>query len=175
MQLPGVIQLQARTFADERGSFLKTYSQPDLDALGIAFTVREHYVSVSKKHVLRGMHFQAPPSDHDKLVVCGGGRVLDVLLDCRTSCATYGEVFAIELDGASGDGLFIPSGCAHGFLSLAENSTMHYLVSSAHDPERDAGILWDSFGFDWPVQSPILSPRDTGHPPWAEFTSPFQA
>jgi len=174
MNIAGIQKIHARRFEDQRGSFLKTFSQPDLDALGVDFLVREHYVSVSKRGVLRGMHFQLPPSDHAKLVICSAGRVLDVVLDCRLGSPSHGETMAMELEGASAAGLFIPSGCAHGFLALQDESVMHYLVSSPHDPARDSGILWNSFGFDWPVTHPLLSPRDTKLPRWDLFHSPFR-
>ncbi|WP_447415167.1 dTDP-4-dehydrorhamnose 3,5-epimerase family protein, partial [Clostridium perfringens] len=78
--------------------------------------------TTSAKNVVRGMHFQTPPAEHAKLVFCVAGRVLDVVLDIRTKSPTFGQAFSIELEPRSGVGLYVPVGCAHGFLSLTDDS-----------------------------------------------------
>jgi dTDP-4-dehydrorhamnose 3,5-epimerase len=79
--------------------------------------------------------------------------------------------FTLRADG--GTGVYIPSGCAHGFLGVSPRSTMLYMVTSAHSPEHDVGVSWNSFGFGWPVSNPVLSDRDSRHPPLQDFQSPF--
>ena len=158
---------------DERGVFVKTFHAESFLALGLTTKWSEEYYSSSRKGVIRGMHFQSPPHDHEKLVYCIQGRALDVVLDLRKGASTYGRYFAVELDSARGHGVMIPKGMAHGFLALTENVLMTYKVTSVYAPESDAGIRWDSFGLDWGIDCPIVSSRDRAHPIFADFNSPF--
>ncbi len=119
------------------------------------------------------MHFQLPPAAHAKLVYCIVGKVLDVVLDLRKDSATFGRSYAHELNGTNREMLFISAGFAHGFLALEDQATMVYQTSTVHSPAQDAGIAWNSFGFDWPVKNPILSERDKNVPALGAFLSPF--
>ena len=173
--IPGLLILQPRVFTDARGSFVKTYHSQIFQDAGISFVPAEEFFSISRKGVIRGMHFQLPPAAHDKLVFCTAGRVIDVVLDLRTSLPTFGRSFSCELSAAHRQMMFIPAGLAHGFLSLEDDSTIFYQTSTIHSPAHDVGILWNSFGFDWPVQEPVLSERDRGFAGWTDFRSPFSA
>lgn len=172
--IPGCFAVKPRILGDLRGTFAKTFHSPDFEEQGLRSDWREEYYSASHRGVVRGMHFQLPPADHAKLVYCLAGQVLDVIVDLRRGSPTYGEHLRITLDAEQGGGVYIPSGCAHGFLSLSEASTMYYKVTSVYSPEHDAGISWDSFGLDWAVASPIMSERDRRHPPLSDFDSPFR-
>jgi dTDP-4-dehydrorhamnose 3,5-epimerase len=172
--IPGCFTIKAPVFADARGSFVKTFQNPQHEAAGLRTDWREEYFTTSHEGVLRGMHFQVPPADHAKMVNCVRGEVLDVVIDLRHGSPTYGEYRSFTLSETCGTGVYIPSGCAHGFLSLGSTSTMYYKVTSVHSPAHDAGIAWNGFGFDWPSESPILSERDQRHPPLSGFNSPFR-
>jgi dTDP-4-dehydrorhamnose 3,5-epimerase len=169
----GLLVLQPRVFRDPRGSFIKTFHSEAFRSLGIDFTPREEFYSVSHRNVVRGMHFQVPPAAHHKLVYCLAGRVLDVVVDLRRSSVTYGKAFSRELTGAQPELLSIPIGFAHGFAALEDNSILVYQTDTAHSPVCDAGVLWSSLDFCWPVSDPILSNRDRGFPPLGEFQTPF--
>ena len=120
------------------------------------------------------MHFQTPPNDHTKLVTCLSGSVIDVIVDLRKTSQTFMKHIVIELDSTTVNKMiYIPKGCAHGFLSLKDDTLMHYKVSSVYSPENDAGILWSSIGYEWDCQNPITSERDNKHPSLQEFQSPF--
>ena len=136
-------------------------------------TVREEFFSTSAKDVLRGMHFQIPPHAHQKLIYCVNGKVLDVLLDLRQCSPTYGRSISLELSAANRHVLYIPVGFAHGFLSMEDQSCLVYKTDAVHAPLHDAGIRWDSFGFAWPSDAPLISGRDLAHPAFSEFHSPF--
>lgn len=170
--LPGVSVIELKKFDDLRGSFVKTFSGKVWKAAGIDVEMREEFYSVSAKNVLRGMHFQVPPEDHAKVVYCPVGAVLDVLLDLRAG-PTYGKAVGVSLDAREPKLLVIPRGIAHGFLSLTDDSVMVYKTSTEHSPAHDMGLRWDSFGFNWPVENPVLSARDAAHPALADFSSPF--
>lgn len=158
---------------DERGKFVKFYSSQSFFASGLPTNWNEDFYSSSRRGVIRGMHFQIPPHDHEKLVYCMHGKVLDVLLDLRKESQTFGQYYATELDDVSCRCLFIPKGVAHGFLVLSEYVLMGYKLSAAYSAEHDKGIHWGSFGFEWGVVDPILSPRDGALPTLADYASPF--
>ena len=95
------------------------------------------------------------------------------MLDLRKSSPTFGRVFSRELSAVNRELLFIPAGLAHGFLSLTDHSLMVYQTDTIHSPAYDAGIAWNSFGFNWPVENPVMSERDEKFPALREFNSPF--
>ena len=171
-ELDGVLILKPNVFEDARGSFVKTYHEELFASCGIRFAPKEEFFSVSRKNVVRGMHFQLPPTAHDKLVYCPAGRVLDVVLDLRSD-GKRGRFISRELSASNREMLFIPRGCAHGFVALEDDSMMVYQTSTVHSPAHDAGVVWNSFGFEWPVKNPILSERDQKFPALRDFKSPF--
>lgn len=172
-KLDGCLKLIPKIFVDHRGQFTKIFHEKTFKDLGLKTDFKEEYFSVSHKGVLRGMHFQTPPEDHVKLVYCSQGSVLDVVLDIRRGSPTYGQFDSFELSGDKGECLYIPKGFAHGFLTLSERATMTYKVTTAHSPDNDEGILWNSFGMKWLIQTPILSSRDLSFKEIQNFNSPF--
>ncbi len=160
-------------FADDRGLFVKTFHDTTLRQAGIHFALKESYFSISGKGVIRGMHFQLPPHEHSKIVFCPKGAILDVIIDLRKDSPTYGRYHAEELSEDNHCAYLIPEGFAHGFKALTEGAMTYYLVSSEHAKESDAGIRWDSFGFDWECAAPVLSLRDQSFGSLADFQSPF--
>lgn len=171
--LAGCFEVQPFFAQDARGTFVKTFHAEQFAQAGLPVDWHEEFYSSSRKGVIRGMHFQTPPHEHEKLVYCLMGRVLDVVVDLRRSSHTFGHHVAIELDATRGRGLMIPKGMAHGFLALTDDALMAYKVTTAHAPANDRGIRWNSFGLDWGVDQPIVSARDSAHPALADFDSPF--
>lgn len=174
LPLSGAFLITLPAFADNRGSFIKTFQHPFFEAAGIGFTLQESYFSLSHKDVIRGMHFQTPPHQHAKIVYCPHGAILDVLVDLRTDSSTYGAHYATELSAANHLAYYIPEGFAHGFKALTDHAMTCYLVSSEHSKEQDTGIRYDSFGFDWQCQAPLLSERDLSFAALDGFSSPFR-
>lgn len=160
-------------FSDERGVFVKTFNDDDFKAIGINFQLKESYFSLSKTNVIRGMHFQLPPHQHSKIVFCPQGAILDVLVDLRKNSPTFGQHYAQELSAANQLAYFIPEGFAHGFKALTNDAMTYYLVSSCYNKAVDTGIRYDSFGFDWECEKPIISSRDLSFPSLQSFNSPF--
>ncbi|MBL7005153.1 MAG: dTDP-4-dehydrorhamnose 3,5-epimerase [Gammaproteobacteria bacterium] len=161
-KLDGLFEIENGKFKDQRGSFVKTFNKDVFSENGLECNFKESFYSVSKKNVLRGMHFQLPPHDHAKLVYVVDGDILDVALDIRRESPTYGDFFSTRLSSENAKSLYVAKGFAHGFLTLSTSATVVYLVSTGHAPKYDAGVRWDSFGFDWNgVQSPVISIRDS--------------
>lgn len=178
LAIPGCYLLTLPCFPDARGEFRKLLHAPSLAALGLETGFVESYVSVSHRGVLRGLHFQLPPSDHAKLVSCLTGRARDGLLDLRRGSPAYGQSLSMMLDGSVPQALYVPRGVAHGFAAHSDGTALLYYTTSVHDPERDAGVHADSAGIDWwagaaDMGMPIMSPRDAALPRFQDFESPF--
>lgn len=119
------------------------------------------------------MHFQMPPHDHAKIVYVTNGSIIDVILDIRNGSPTFGKYFECELSATNGLIIYIPIGCAHGFLSLEDASCVIYSHSTTYMPDSDSGIHYDSFGFNWGINKPIISDRDHKLVAFEDFESPF--
>ncbi len=158
--LDRVFEIGNKKFQDHRGLFVKTYHFDEFEKNGLQTDFRESFYSVSKKNVLRGMHFQKPPHDHAKLVYVIDGEILDVAVDIRKNSSTFGKYFSTILSAENSKSLYVGRGFAHGFLVLSNNATVVYQTSNIHVPESDKGVRWDSFGFDWGIKKPIISDRD---------------
>ena len=171
--IPGCREITSRIIRDERGVFVKTFHQEVFRQHNLNTEWREEYYSVSHRGVLRGLHFQLPPHDHEKLVYCTAGTVLDAVVDLRHGSPTYGCHLLVELSAEQGNILYLPRGLAHGFYVTSESATIMYKVSSVYAPDFDSGILWNSAGIPWPDDGPELSARDTGFSSMESFSSPF--
>jgi len=173
-EIPGCLVATLDRRVDARGAFCKTYQEDWFTAAGLPLVYREQYYSVSRKGVIRGMHFQLPPCDHGKVVYCTSGAIHDVVMDLRVGSPTYGRCAAFELNGASPSLVFVPRGCAHGFAVRSEEATTCYMVETTYDNSCDAGVRWDSIGHGWPGVEPVLSDRDRALPRLRDFVSPFR-
>lgn len=171
--IEGLLILETINFQDIRGEFQKLFNFDFFKDNNLDTGFKEFYYSVSKKNVIRGMHFQLPPFDHTKLVYVSKGRIKDVVLDIRKNSKTYGKCFSIELDNNKAQYLYIPKGLAHGFASLEDGSIVNYAQTSCFSKEHDCGILYNSFGFDWEIETPIISGRDKTFEKLEDFNSPF--
>ena len=167
--ISGMFVVKCQQSFDLRGCFVKNFNAPVFEKYGIRFICRESFYSTSKKNVIRGMHFQVYPFDGYKLVTLIAGHVLDVVLDLRKESCSFGKHLAVEMHADHGDAVLIPPDCAHGFLALDDNCILNYQTGSEYSPQHDLGILYNSFGFDWPCSSPIISTRDQGHPTFSEY------
>jgi dTDP-4-dehydrorhamnose 3,5-epimerase len=171
--LPGVHLIQPNILGDTRGCFVKTFNATTWASVRLpSVKWAEEYWSMSKANVIRGMHFQAPPHDHEKLVMCVSGCVLDVLVDLRVNLPTYGNTWSTVLSSENARMLFIPRGIAHGFLSQTD-ATVCYKVTSEYMAPADTGVRWDTIAFDWPASTPIVSERDRQFQSIKDIQSPF--
>lgn len=171
--IQGCYRLQPLMQKDIRGAFIKTFRQDIFEYYGLATVFAEEYYTVSKKNVLRGLHFQTPPFGHNKLAYCIAGEVMDVLLDLRRGSPTFQQYQVFYLNDKESNMLYIPEGIAHGFYVLSETATMMYKVTSIYSPENDSGILWKSIQLLWPSSDPIISERDNGFIALDKFDTPF--
>lgn len=176
-KIPGLLILEPRIFHDSRGYFFESYNKKTFEEiLGKKEFVQDNE-SKSSYGVIRGLHFQAPPFTQSKLVRCVVGTVLDVALDIRMGSPTYGQHVSVELSAENHRQFFIPKGFAHGFSVLSETAIFQYKCDNYYAPQSEGGInlLDDSLDIDWqiPHDSAILSDKDTQHPLFKDFESPF--
>lgn len=173
-ELSWLLEVQFPRFLDDRGSFTRVFTSSIFeDTLWYLPIFRETFYSVSVRGVIRGMHFQVPPCVQDKLVYVIGWIINDVVLDIRTESPTFWQYIVRELSFENKKALFIPKGFAHGFLSKSEQAVVAYMVTESWDPDCDKGIHYDSFGYDWNIEHPIVSTRDLNQTLFSNFISPF--
>lgn len=161
-KIDGVVLIKNNRISDIRGGFLKIFNKEIFLNDKIDFHIQESYYSISNKDVIRGMHFQLPPYEHEKMVNVIRGSIVDVILDLRSNSKTYKKYINVELSQENNMGVFIPKGCAHGFKSLEDNTVALYNVSTCYNSIADSGVRYDSFGMEWGVENPIVSDRDKG-------------
>jgi len=172
-KIPGCWEIAPDVRGDERGFFVKTFHEPTFAAKGLAVHYAEEFYSLSKRGVLRGLHFHAPPRAHAKLVHCPEGEILDAVVDLRRGSPAFGSHVLLEIDSKKRNMIYIPEGLAHGFCVRSAEALVVYKTTTPYSPEHDAGIRWDSAGIRWPDPSPIVSDRDGRFPALAGFESPF--
>jgi dTDP-4-dehydrorhamnose 3,5-epimerase len=168
--LPGVMVVELDAHEDSRGFFARAFCEQEFARAGVALRPRQINLSHNPTaFTLRGMHHQAPPHAEIKLVQCVRGRVYDVAVDLRPDSPRYRGWFGIELAPELRRMLLVPEGCAHGYLTLGNESDVLYLVGEPYAPEAQLGVRWDdpAFNIAWPAEPRLMSPRDRSFPDFA--------
>lgn len=167
--------IEPDVFGDARGFFMEAYNREAFQAIGMETGFMQDNLSFSRKGILRGLHFQAPPFAQGKLVSVVLGEVLDVAVDIRKGSATYGKHVAVHLSGENHRMLYVPPGFAHGFLVLSEECYFSYKCTQVYNKEAEGGLMWNdpSLGIDWEVDQPLISEKDSYYRPFTEFESPY--
>lgn len=166
-KLAGVVEVLPEPNTDERGSFARTWCQNEFQAHGLNPRLVQCNLSVNaRKGTLRGMHYQAEPYAEAKLVQCTKGEIYDVVLDLRTGSPTYRQWVAKVLSAEQHNMLYIPEGCAHGFLTLADATEVFYQMSEFYQPGVAHGVRWNDPAFQvvWPEAVQVISDRDRTYP-----------
>jgi len=152
---------------DERGIFYRTFDRQEFERMGRTKTFIQHNVSINhKKGTVRGMHYQVPPHAEAKLIQCIAGKVFDVILDLRKNSATFLKWISVELSAEACNQVWIPEGCAHGFQTLEDHSTLLYCHTAAYNKDAEAGIRTDDpqIRVSFPLPVSAISMRDQNHP-----------
>ena len=176
--LPGVLRLEPRRFADDRGWFSETWNAQRMQDAGLSYEwVQDNHSHSVEAGTVRGLHFQAPPMAQTKLVRVARGAVLDVAVDVRVGSPTFGRWVAEELSEENGAQLLVPKGFLHGFVTRVPGTDVLYKVDAAYAPEADGAIRFDDpdLGVDWGIdpQSAVLSKKDAAAPRFSDWQSPF--
>lgn len=162
LPLEGALLIKPKIFYDERGYFFESFQRERYRQAGIEVDFVQDNESFSKKHVLRGLHFQKEPYAQAKLVRVVQGRILDVIVDLRRNSPTFGKHLMVELSAENNFQLYVPIGFAHGFLAMEEINRVHYKCSAYYYPNAERTILWHDpdLAIPWPVNEPIVSKKD---------------
>ena len=176
-KIDGLVIIKPSVFEDDRGFFLESYNQKVFADNGINANFVQDNHSRSTKGVLRGLHFQTPPSSQDKLIRCTRGEVFDVAVDIRPGSPTFGQYHSVTLSEDNKIMFFIPQGFAHGFLVLSDIADFQYKCSNLYHKDSEGGLLWNDpkLNIDWPkVDHLILSDKDKLWPTLKEFKTSLQ-
>lgn len=170
--LPGVIIIEPSIFKDDRGFFMETYHQKKYAQAGITERFVQDNRSHSRQHTLRGLHYQIVHTQA-KIVQVVDGDIFDVAVDIRVGSPAFGKWFGMRLSAENKRQMFIPGGFAHGFCVLSQTADVVYKCSDFYAPQDEYGILWSdtAIGINWPVKTPVLSPKDRHFPCLNELTA----
>ena len=175
--IEGVVIIEPRIFGDARGYFFESYNARYFAEVADVNFVQDNE-SLSCYGVVRGLHFQKPPYAQSKLVRVVEGCVLDVAVDIRRGSPTYGHYVAAELSADNHRQFFLPRGMAHGFAVLSDTAVFQYKCDNLYHPESEGAIAWDdpTLAIDWhiPADKVILSDKDSHHPLFNDFITPFE-
>lgn len=168
--LAGVRLIEPAVHRDDRGFFLEVFHAGKFSAQGLELRFVQDNHSLSRQGTLRGLHTQTA-EPQGKLVRCTEGEIFDVAVDIRRGSPSFGRWYGVRLSGDNFRQLWIPPDFAHGFCVLSERAQVEYKCTTLYRPEADLSIAWDDpdIGIDWPVEVPLLSPKDARAPRLAEL------
>jgi dTDP-4-dehydrorhamnose 3,5-epimerase len=165
--IDGVSVIEAERLEDERGFFARTWDPQEFAERGLNPKLAQCSISYNRaRGTLRGMHYQEAPHEEAKVVRCTAGAIFDVALDLRPGSSSFRRWVGIELSAENRRALYIPEGCAHGFLTLDDDCEVHYQISKAYMPEAARGVRWDdpAFAIRWPAEVVVINERDRSYP-----------
>lgn len=165
--ITGLYTVDIAPSADDRGFFARTWDPVFAKEHELLEQFDYSCISTNtEQHTLRGMHYQKLPHGEVKLVRCTRGKIFDVVIDLLPESPTFKQWFGVELTPQNHRALYIPPGCAHGFMTLEPDTEVLYMISGAYVPEAAAGVRWDdpAFAIQWPADPVVISKRDAAYP-----------
>ena len=170
--LPGVYLMPLAEYADSRGSFSPAWVRSALESAGLDTRVEQiNLARNAESGTLRGLHFQIGPYAETKIIQVLEGAIFDVLVDLRRASPTFGHRLSVRLDASNRTALYVPKGLAHGYQTLAPDTTVLYTVSAPYAPSHQGGVRWNDpqLGIEWPLEPTWISDRDRGLPLFSEL------
>lgn len=168
--IDGVWVVEPELHEDERGFFARTWDAEEFATQGLSSQLVQTSISFNRSRgTLRGLHYQAAPHEEAKLVRCTAGAIFDVAVDLRPDSETFRAWVGVELSAENRLALYVPEGCAHGFLTLADDAEVGYQMSAAHMVDAARGVRFDdpAFGIRWPGEIAVINERDRTYPDFA--------
>jgi len=166
LKIHGAAMVEIEPLADERGFFARSFCVQEFKDAGLNLNVVQSNLSHNTdKGTLRGLHYQAVPKPDPKLVSCIQGRIFDVVVDLREDSETFCEWSGVELNADTHKSLFVPPGCAHGFMTLTDDAVVHYQMGEVFVADLARGVRWNdpAFGIKWPMVPTSMSERDAAY------------
>ena len=171
-KVKGAFLIEPEPFVDERGYFNRAFCSREFNEAGLQPNMLQANMAGSRdKGTLRGLHYQVSPHEETKVFRCIKGSIFDVVLDVRPGSETFGAWYGAELTASNRNMLYVPGGCAHGYLTLENDTEVYYLVSEFYNPAAERGIRWNDpkFNIQWPISENLtLSDKDKA---WPDFSS----
>jgi dTDP-4-dehydrorhamnose 3,5-epimerase len=164
--IAGVCAIEPERLEDDRGFFARTWDPDEFGEHGLNPVLAQCSISYNRaRGTLRGLHYQAAPHEEAKLVRCTAGAIFDVAVDLRPDSSTFRAWFGVELSAENRLALYVPEGCGHGFLTLADDSEVLYQISQAYVPEAGRGVRWNdpAFAIRWPAEVVVMNERDASY------------
>jgi dTDP-4-dehydrorhamnose 3,5-epimerase len=165
--ISGAFEIRVSRIPDERGFFARTWCRNEFEEHGLESVLLQCNISYNaRKGTLRGMHYQAAPFAESKLVRCTQGAIYDVVLDLRPQSPSFKQWIAVTLTAENRNMVYVPKGCAHGFLTLQDQTEVSYQMSEVYNAESARGVRWDdpAFSIAWPEKVEVISGRDRNYP-----------
>ena len=157
---------------DDRGVFRRSFCEKEFKEYGIDFGVKQGNISENyKKHTIRGFHYQVAPSNESKIISCVTGSIHNVVLDLRKSSTTYKKWLGLDISATKRESIYVPAGCANAFLTMQDNTIVHYYMSDSFRPDTYRGIRYNdpAFSITWPHKPKVISSKDLNFPDFKEF------
>jgi dTDP-4-dehydrorhamnose 3,5-epimerase len=170
-KLAGAFIIDVERLEDERGFFGRAWCKKEFEKHGLNADAVQANVSYNKhRGTLRGMHYQIAPFSECKTVRCTSGSIYDVIIDIRPDSPTFKQWVGVELTARSFRMLYVPDGFAHGFITLEDDTSLHYMITQYYTPDAQAGIRFDDpvFNIEWPITPTSISDKDKSHPPFVK-------
>lgn len=165
--IDGAFLVVPKKIGDDRGFFARAWCTHEYEAAGLKATIVQSNMAVSaQKGTLRGLHYQTAPHQEVKIVRCVRGAMFDVIVDLRPASPTYLKWVGYRLDTENHHALYVPEGCATGYMTLEDDTEMYYHTTAAYAPDSATGVRWDdpAFGIEWPLEPTVLSEQDQAWP-----------
>lgn len=162
-KIKGVYIIEPDPKIDKRGYFVRLFCKKEFTNIGMNFNIVQINRSFTKKKgTIRGLHYQNPPYQEDKIIHCPKGELYDVVLDLRKNSATFGKWISERLSEKNKKMILVPKGCANGIQTLTDGCLLEYFISEYYSPQSEYGIRWDDpfFKIKWPIKNPFLSEKD---------------
>jgi dTDP-4-dehydrorhamnose 3,5-epimerase len=171
LKIEGLVLIEPDIFSDNRGLFFESYNEKQFEEAGITYQFVQDNQSLSKKNVIRGLHFQAAPHEQGKLVSVIKGKVRDIVVDIRYNSSSFGKHLDIELSEYNKSMLWIPPGFAHGFSVFEDNTVFCYKCTNFYSKASEQGVRYDdpALNIDWGISNPIVSEKDMQLKSFAEY------
>ncbi|MEG1286827.1 dTDP-4-dehydrorhamnose 3,5-epimerase family protein [Clostridium sp.] len=176
LAVDGCYLITPTVFMENTCDLIRVFNDTQFNIYGLSTNFKEEYYAIAKPGVVRGMHYQLPPEEHDKLITCIIGEIQDVVIDLRRSSKTYGKYIVVELNEFNKDLLYVPEGCAHGYYIKGDKDALiFYKVTKPFNDKYRAGIHWDSLNIPWEFKKDEVKVEDWDSKlvKFEDFETPF--
>ena len=166
-KIEGLYLIEPELHQDDRGIFRRSYCESEFNKNGIKFNPKQGNISENfKKHTLRGFHYQSSPSNESKIITCVSGSLYNVVIDLRKGSKSQFKWVSLEISSLQKESIYVPAGCANAFLTMLDNTIVHYYMGDSFSPETYHGIRYNDpmFSVEWPFKPKVISNKDLNIP-----------